>query len=224
MASKYGPPLKWMAACAVLVGGFEGLSTTAYHDKLARGLPTVCYGETEGVKMGDHYTKEQCLVMLEQKLPRYWYEIAAGIKVPLSDNEKIAYTSFAYNLGSGAFLHSSFLKKLNAGDHYGACDGMLVYNRTRSVGYVPGLAKRRAKEDEVCHTIDKHGPVVVIVPLNKTAAPLKNETPGPTAPEGPPCYGQWVDDHTYTSHPECRMIKSLPKPNSPPKSWWQFWK
>lgn len=162
---KIGPPLRWMAACAVLVGGFEGLSTTAYHDKLANGLPTVCYGETEGVKMGDHYTKQQCLDMLAQKLPRYWYEIEKLIKVPLSDNEKIAYTSFDYNLGTAAFSRSSFLKKLNAGDHKGACEGMLVYNRTRSVGYVKGLDTRRHKEVSVCESIEKHGPVVVVIPM-----------------------------------------------------------
>jgi lysozyme len=154
-----------MAACAVLVGGFEGLSTTAYHDKLANGLPTVCYGETEGVKMGDHYTKEQCLDMLAEKLPRYWYEIEPFIHVPLSDNEKIAYTSFDYNLGSPTFYRSSFLKLLNAGNHKAACEGMLVYNRTRSMGVVKGLDIRRHKEVSVCETIEKHGPVVVVIPL-----------------------------------------------------------
>lgn len=177
MANKYGPPLKWMAACAVLVGGFEGLSTTAYHDNLANGLPTVCYGETEGVKMGDHYTKQQCLDMLAEKLPRYWYEIAACIKVPLSDNEKIAYTSFTYNLGSGAYCRSSFLKKLNNGHHAEACEGMLAYNRTRSVGYVKGLDARRHKEVAICQTIDKHGPVVVIVPLAPKPAPFERPAP-----------------------------------------------
>jgi lysozyme len=162
-----------MAACAVLVGGFEGLSTTAYHDKLANGLPTVCFGETEGVKMGDHYTKQQCLDMLAKKLPRYWYEIAPHITVPLSDNEKIAYTSFDYNLGTGAFLRSSFLVKLNHGDHAGACHGLLAYNRTRSMGVVKGLDIRRHKEEAICKSIDKNGPVKVIVPL----APKPHDAP-----------------------------------------------
>lgn len=157
-----------MAACAALVGGCEGLSTTAYHDTLANGLPTVCYGETEGVKMGDHYTKPECLEMLAAKLYRYWYEIEPLIRVPLSDNEKIAYTSFDYNLGTPTFSRSSFLKKLNAGDHIGACNGMLVYNRTRSVGYVPGLAKRRRLEDKICLTIDLPGPPENLIVLKAT--------------------------------------------------------
>jgi len=172
-----------MAACAVFVAGFEGLSTTAYHDNLAHGIPTVCYGETEGVRMGDHYSKLQCLDMLENKLPRYWSEIEPHILVKLSDNEKIAYTSFAYNLGSGAFNHSSFLKKLNKGDHVGACRGMLSYDHASSVR-VKGLTRRRNAEDRLCETIVRQGaPVIVAVPLT------------PKAPEYAPtpvCHGWWV--------------------------------
>lgn len=163
---KIAPTLRWLAACAVLVGGFEGLSTTAYHDKLANGLPTVCYGETEGVHMGDHYTEAQCRDMLARKLEVYWRKIEPSIHVPTSDNEKIAYTSFAYNLGPEAFKRSSFLKKLNAGDHRDACNGMLAYDTTRSMGVVPGLVKRRHKEDKVCLTIAQDGPALRIVPLN----------------------------------------------------------
>jgi lysozyme len=174
--------LRWIAACAVLVGGFEGLSTTAYHDKLANGLPTVCYGETKGVHMGDHYSKAQCLDMLAAQLPIYWGEIAPHITVPLSDNEKIAYTSFTYNLGAGAFIHSSFLQKLNAGRHIEACKGMLAYNRTRSMGVVKGLVLRRHKEDTVCETVDLEGPAQLIVPLK----PHKNAPVPPVATPAPP--------------------------------------
>lgn len=165
MANKYGNTLKWMLVCASCVGGFEGLWLTAKPDNLAGGLPTVCYGETEGVKIGDKYTKEQCTEMLANKLPRYWAEIAPYIKVDTSDNEKIAYTSFSYNVGSGAFRKSTTLKKLNAGDHAGACKGLLAYNRTKSKGYVQGLANRREKEVKICLTPDsvesKHEAVAV---------------------------------------------------------------
>jgi lysozyme len=167
LAARAAKPLRWLAACAVLVGGFEGLSTTAYHDKLARGLPTVCYGETEGVHMGDHYTVLECHDLLARKLERYWHDIEPCILVQTSDNEKIAYTSFSYNLGVGAFCKSSFLKKLNTGDHKDACNGMLAYDTTRSMGVVPGLVKRRHKEDKVCLTIAQEGPALRIVPLNE---------------------------------------------------------
>lgn len=183
-----GQSLRWMAACAVLVGGFEGLSTTASPDKLANGLLTVCYGETKGVKRGDHYTKQQCLEMLQKSLPPYWFEIEPNIHVQLSDNEKIAYTSFTYNLGSDRFNKSSFLKKLNAGDHVGACRGMLTYDHTRSMGQVAGLTKRRHKEDAICETIEvKGGPVTVVVPLRKPA-PLKPIEPNVSTGPMKVCY------------------------------------
>jgi lysozyme len=202
LPSSAGKSLRWIAACAVLVGGFEGLSTTAYHDKLANGLPTICYGETENVHMGDHYTVEQCQDLLSRKLERYWHEIEPSIHVTTSDNEKIAYTSFSYNLGSGAFRHSSFLKKLNEGDHKSACNGMLVYNRTRSVGYVPGLDSRRHKEAKVCLTIAQEGPALRVVPLNPSpyvAPPQEAPVPtrAPKTPQSAPkkplvCHGWWL--------------------------------
>jgi lysozyme len=51
-----------VALAVALVGAWEGLRTKAYRD--AVGVPTVCYGETRGVRMGDRYTVEQCKVML----------------------------------------------------------------------------------------------------------------------------------------------------------------
>lgn len=219
-----GKSLKWIAACAVLVGGFEGLSTTTYHDKLAHGLPTVCYGETEGVKMGDHYTKQECLDMLANKLPRYWQEIEPSIRVQLSDNEKIAYTSFAYNLGSGRFITSSFLVKLNHGDHVGACKGMLVYDR--SMGVVrKGLDNRRRKEAEVCLTIAQEGPVQRVVTLRNTAKP--NPTPSEGA-DPYDCFGasRYLAQATNQAcpvKPKDRLIAHAPpKPKPAPLVCTQF--
>ena len=40
-----------------IVGGFEGLRTKAYRDVV--GVPTICFGETRGVKMGDTATDAQ---------------------------------------------------------------------------------------------------------------------------------------------------------------------
>lgn len=149
MPSKVAQTARWMVVCATLVGGFEGCYTTAYPDHLAHGLPTVCYGETEGVKLGDHYTKEQCAEMLANKLPRYWGEIAVNIKVPTSDGEKIAFTSFSYNVGSGAFNHSKALRLLNEGKHAEACHALLPYDHA-SGRQIAGLTRRRHAEEKVC--------------------------------------------------------------------------
>jgi lysozyme len=135
--------------CATLVAGFEGLATHTYHDTLAHGLPTICYGETEGVKMSDVYTPQECMDMLAAKLPRYWSEIAKCIKVPVSANEQAAYTSFAYNVGSAGFCHSTTVRKLNAGNHTGACNALMAWDRA-SGHEVTGLKRRRVAERELC--------------------------------------------------------------------------
>jgi lysozyme len=142
---------RWMTVCATFVGGFEGLYCTAYPDQLAHGLPTVCYGETEGVHLGDHYTPEQCADMLANKLPRYWHDIEPCIHVPVNDNEKIAFTSFAYNLGTGAFCKGQVAQRLNRGDHAGACNAMLAYDHA-SGRKIKGLTRRREAERKLCLT------------------------------------------------------------------------
>lgn len=181
MANKVASTAKtarWMLTCACFVGGFEGLACTAYPDNLAHGLPTVCYGETEGVRLGDHYTPAQCQQMLANKLPRYWHEIEKCIRVPTSDNEKIAYTSASYNFGTGAFCHSGIVRKLNAGDHHGACDGLLAYDHA-SGKRIAGLTRRREAERKLCLTPDKEPAGVVVTSGGEDTPPIVN----PEAPK-----------------------------------------
>src|SRR5258708_35071611 len=92
----------WAVACCALVAGFEGCWTTAQVDTIGTGRPvTWCHGETEGnVKVGQKFTRAECDAMLTAKLPRYWAEIEPCIHVETSDNEKVAYTSTSYNIGS----------------------------------------------------------------------------------------------------------------------------
>lgn len=48
-----------IAATAIaLIGSWEGLRTVAYRNIV--GIPTVCFGGTRGVKMGDRYTVDEC--------------------------------------------------------------------------------------------------------------------------------------------------------------------
>jgi lysozyme len=140
---------KWLAACVAIVASFEGLATKAYPDRLAHGLPTVCYGETEGVKLTDVYTPAECAAMLANKLPRYNAEISRCITVAISDKERAAYVSFAYNVGSGAFCGSTARRLLNAGRHADACRALMMWNRA-SGRVIAGLSRRRAAERDLC--------------------------------------------------------------------------
>jgi lysozyme len=154
-----------ITACAFIIP-WEGLWTTAKIDTIGTGNPpTVCYGETEGVKVGDRYTKQECEAMLAKKLPRYAAEIARCIKVPISDKTRAAFISFSYNVGSAGFCRSSAARRLNAGDLRGACDALMQWNRAQG-RVVKGLTNRRAAERKLClEGINEP----VVKPIEKTA-------------------------------------------------------
>ena len=104
------------AALAVaLIGGWEGLRTKAYRDVV--GVPTVCYGETKGVKMGDSYTPAECKAMLVKSLEGYEKQMEAALVAPekLPDEVYVSFLSLTYNIGGGAFKKSSVARYANAG-------------------------------------------------------------------------------------------------------------
>lgn len=139
-----------IAALAVtIVGGFEGLRLVAYRDVVS--VPTVCYGETRGIRMGMKFTKPECDAMLLKGLD----EFADGVErcVPsarsMPEPRYVAHVSLAYNIGVGAYCKSSVARLENAGHTRAACDFFLRYNRAGGVVF-PGLTKRREKERALC--------------------------------------------------------------------------
>lgn len=140
-----------LATLVVLVGGFEGLRTTAYRDPV--GIPTICFGETRNVHMGDQYTVDQCKTMLGDRLVEFSDGIDRCLTAPISDHAYMAFVSFAYNVGTGAFCNSTLVKLANAGDLQGACDQLPRWNKAGGK-VLQGLVTRRAKEREICLTPD----------------------------------------------------------------------
>jgi lysozyme len=132
---------------AKFIAPFEGLFTHAYLDPV--GIPTICYGHIEGVKLGQKMTKEECGKLLASDLPKYDARMMACIKRPISNNQHIAFLSFSYNVGTGAFCSSTLVRKLNAGDSVGACNQLPRWNRAGG-RVLPGLVKRRAAERSLC--------------------------------------------------------------------------
>ncbi|MDI9095793.1 lysozyme, partial [Providencia rettgeri] len=68
------------------------------------------------------YTKEECDQILELDFELTKMQVDRLVKVPINDYTKAALYSFAFNVGTNAFARSTMLKKLNAGDQYGACE------------------------------------------------------------------------------------------------------
>ena len=84
------PVKSGIAAVMVLAVPFtareEGLRTNAYLDSV--GVPTICYGETENVNLGDTKTIPECTVMLETKLGVFAYAVDAAITPPLTPADR----------------------------------------------------------------------------------------------------------------------------------------
>jgi lysozyme len=137
----------WLAIALTAVAGFEGLRTTAYIDPV--GIPTICFGHTAGVEIGDQKTVAECEALLTDEVVDFGLQVSNRAKVPLSHPEQAAYTSFAYNVGIGAFEQSTLLRKLNAGDRVGACNELSRWVYAKGIK-LPGLVKRRAAERELC--------------------------------------------------------------------------
>lgn len=139
-------------ACALPVTkACEGLWLTAKVDTIGTGQPvTVCYGETENVKLGQKFTTQQCDALLAVKLKRYDAEIGHCIHVELPDQTRAALIDAAYNAGSAAMCRSSIVTKMNAGDFKGGCEAIANWYIRARGRVVKGLVNRRAKERKLC--------------------------------------------------------------------------
>lgn len=135
------------AAALLSIASHEGFRGEAYRDPV--GIPTIGYGETKGVRMGDVITKREALDRLKISADEHGKGMARCITKPISQNEYDAYLSFTYNVGVGAFCRSTLVKKLNQGDYDGACRELLKWDKAGG-RTLPGLTKRRQDEYKLC--------------------------------------------------------------------------
>lgn len=138
-----------MVAAIALIGSWEGVRTVAYKDIV--GVPTVCFGETRGVKMGDKYTIDECKAMLGDAV----VEFEVGMRKCLINPDAIpaktyvSFLSLSYNIGTSAFCGSTVARRANAGDYRGACNAIPLWNKAGGK-VVQGLVNRRADEMKIC--------------------------------------------------------------------------
>ncbi|MGT2493155.1 lysozyme [Cupriavidus basilensis] len=119
-----------IAIAAPFVAYFEGYRPVAYLDPVA--IPTICYGHTAGVRLGQMKTKAECDELLRADLGQALAHVDRLATVRMPDTRRAALASFVYNVGPTAFAGSTLLRKLNAGDAVGAC------NRTAALGHGEG--------------------------------------------------------------------------------------
>lgn len=128
---------------------FEGVLTTPYRD--AVNVLTVCAGHTKSVE-NRRYSKQECDNLLATDL----VEHAQGVlrctpQLKGRTYQLAAVTSFAFNVGVGAYCASTMARKVKAGDWKGACNELprWVYAGGRKLR---GLEKRREVERQICLT------------------------------------------------------------------------
>lgn len=125
----------------------EGLVLNAY--LCPANVWTIGYGHTNGVKKGDKITEEQAEDFLVNDLLYSERIVNKMVKVKLNQNQYDALVSFVFNVGSGNFINSTLLKKLNAGANSDEICVELrrwIFSKGRKL---PVLVARRQRECEL---------------------------------------------------------------------------
>lgn len=115
-----------LASAIGVVAAHEGLRTTAYIP-IPGDVPTICFGKTRGVRMGDVKTVEECHAMLGPRLVEFETGMRSCLTNPdaILDKPYVSFLSVSYNIGVRGFCSSSMVRLANAGDLRGACDALL---------------------------------------------------------------------------------------------------
>lgn len=131
-----------IAMSTPFIAKWEGLETTAYRDLV--GIPTVCYGETRGVKFGDTYTEAECLAMLEKAVGEYYRDLQPYMTNPdIPVGVQASMLELAYNAGTRAVGRSTMMKLANQGKYVEACQELRKWVKAGGQT-VKGLQNRRA--------------------------------------------------------------------------------
>jgi len=132
-----------------LIKKWEGCKLQAYLD--GGSVPTIGYGHTKDVKLGNTCTQQQAEEWLDKELNEFVFGILSLTNVGLNPNQLAAITSFVYNVGINAYKNSTLLKLLHQGRFLEASDQFERWNKDNGQVIV-GLTNRRLDEKRVFNT------------------------------------------------------------------------
>jgi lysozyme len=132
-----------------IIKRLEGLRLDAYI--CPAGVPTIGYGSTHLVKMGDVCTEAEADAKLQQDLAAAESTISYQVEVPITESMRDALVSWVFNLGGGSFRISTLRRKLNALDYAACPEQIRRWNKakdpkTGELVELPGLTERRDEE------------------------------------------------------------------------------
>ncbi|AMG36238.1 lysozyme [Achromobacter xylosoxidans] len=135
----------------------EGTILRGYKDPI--GVVTACSGHTKTAVLGRPYSQEECRRLLESDLVDHAEGVLACTPALSGHQYQLAAaTSFAFNVGVGAYCRSATARRFNSGDWAGACRAMNQADNGKPQWVwaggqmLPGLIKRRTIEREMCET------------------------------------------------------------------------
>jgi len=145
-----------LGAALKLIQQFEGCHLEAYPDPLSGGAPwtigwgTTRYSDGRPVKQGDKINRVEADMLLRQEIDRIADKLRTTVPfwVGMSDQQKCALISFAYNLGSGFYGAAGFetiSKRLKAKEWSQMPEALLLY-RNPDTNVEAGLLRRRQAE------------------------------------------------------------------------------
>lgn len=124
-----------------LIKRFEGCSLSAY--RCPRGVWTIGWGHTAGVKQGDRITQEVADNYLKNDLKVYEAHVRNIVKIPVTQNQFDALVSFCYNCGQAN------LKKLVSNRNATQIAAAIIKYNKSGGKVLAGLVKRRNAEKDL---------------------------------------------------------------------------
>ena len=126
-----------------IIKSFEGLRLEAY--RCPAGIPTIGWGHTKGVRMGQHITREQAEDMLVEDIAPIEHLLNA-LGINFRQCQFDALVSWIFNLGEGNFKQSTLLKKIMANAKDEEISDEIVKWVYAGKEPLPGLMNRRVME------------------------------------------------------------------------------
>lgn len=135
-----------MIANLKIIKEFEQLRLAAYIPTPG-DVPTIGWGTTAGVKMGDLIDLKTAERMLRHDVSGCEECVHSSVKVPITQNQFDALVSLVYNIGRSAFAGSTLVRRINAHDSDAASE-FLRWDKFKGHP-LAGLTRRRKIEHDL---------------------------------------------------------------------------
>jgi len=143
--------------CFEFIKNREGLRLKAYRDSAGIwtiGYGSIIYDNQTPVKKGDVITQETADQLIESEISIKSAKVNAALgNVRVNQNQFNALVSFAFNVGVGALLSSTLLKRVRANPADPKIrSAFMMWNKAHVNGKlvaIKGLTKRRATEADL---------------------------------------------------------------------------